>query len=223
MNKKILVLLIILTVIAGGFFYWLRTWQPEKPDFSIGNPEEAPTLFSKGDYKIEEREDGKYIVVEKVGLTAMIPEEWKVEREGNDIPKPEYWVRLFSKDYEPSPRTVTLPGKGCRIDISAWTSKESNQKRKEIIQDLKNNDKSSIDEIYEEEGYEYNSVKISGYEGIEQMSSEKHKLSEFVQLISIDIPINDKEIITLYIDFPPDDRGKCTKIWEEFLKNIVIE
>ena len=221
MNKKTWILLIVLVVAIGGFFYWWLS-QP----IEVEEPEEKsqpPTLFAKEDYKIEEREDGKYIVVEKVGLTAKVPEGWKIEIEGDDIPQPEYWVRLFSKDYEPSPRTVTLPGKGCRIDVSVWTSKESNQKRKEIIKDFKNNDKSSIGEIYREEGYEYNPVKISGYDGIEQMSSENHKLSEFVQLISIDIPINDEEIITLYIDFPPDDKEKCTKIWEEFLENITIE
>ena len=91
MRKKIIILLIILAATAGGFLYWLWTWQPEKPDLSIGHPEKAPTLFSKGDYKIEERADGKYIVVEKVGLTCKVPEGWKIEIRGDDIPEPEYW------------------------------------------------------------------------------------------------------------------------------------
>ena len=227
MNKKALIFLIILAAIAGGFFYFWEVWLPaqiEKEQKMSEEKTQPPTLFRKEDYKIEEREDGKYIIVEKVGLTAKVPEGWRVKIEkGSSYPEPGYWIRLFSEDYKPSSYTITLPGGGCRIDISGWISQESNQKRKKIIQDLENNDTSSVGEIYNKEGYEYRLIKVSGYKGIEQRNSEDHKLSKFIHLISVDIPINDENIVTLYIDFPPDNKEKCMEIWKKFLENVVIE
>ena len=33
MNRKVWIFLIVLVVVAGGFFYWFWTWQPsEEPD-----------------------------------------------------------------------------------------------------------------------------------------------------------------------------------------------
>jgi len=73
MNKK-LIFLAILFLIIGGLFYFLFIWEiPEEQETSQG-----PTLFAKEDYKIDEREDGKYIVVEKVGLTCKVPEKIKL-------------------------------------------------------------------------------------------------------------------------------------------------
>lgn len=74
MKKKIWIFLIILVLLAGGFFYWWSNRQSEEEE------SQPPTLFSKEDYKIQEREDGKYIVVEKVGLSCKVPEGWRIEK-----------------------------------------------------------------------------------------------------------------------------------------------
>jgi len=225
MRKKTLILLaVLLIIILGGFFYFWYIWIPkeiEKEENLSKTP--PPTLFSKDDYKIEERNGEKYVVIEKIGLTAKVPEGWKIEKKQTADIGPQYWVRLLSGNYKPSPRTVTIPGKGCRIDISAWISEDSNRERKQIIEDLKNGNKNSIEKIYPEEGYNYTLIDVDNYDAIEQKTSKDHILSEFVQAVLTDIPINKDKILTFYIDFSPSDKEICMNAWKEFLRNVEIK
>ncbi|MDD5738583.1 MAG: hypothetical protein PHY72_01495 [Candidatus Pacebacteria bacterium] len=74
-SKKLAIFLIlgvvILAGIAGIFYY------KYKSNGVYGELAEPPKLFEKGDYKVEDRADGQYIVVDKVGLTAKVPDGWR--------------------------------------------------------------------------------------------------------------------------------------------------
>ena len=215
MNKKTWILLTVLVVVIGGFFYWWLS-QP----IEIEEPEEKsqpPTLFAKEDYKIEEREDGKYIVVEKVGLTAKVPEGWDIKIEGDDIPEPEYWVNLSSPDAEVKDILI----KGCGISIMAGIAKENTEEVKNNINLIQENPDVKPEEIsYIYKDYIFEVVKIINHQGLKWISPEK---PVFGQATGIDIPTGDEKLISFSTQFPPGYKEKCSPIWEEFLKNLVIE
>jgi len=215
MNKKTWILLIVLVVAIGGFFYWWLS-QP----IEIGETEEKsqpPTLFAKEDYKIEEREDGKYIVVEKVGLTCKVPEGWNIKIEGDDIPEPEYWVNLSSPDAEVKDILI----KGCGISIMAGIAKENTEEVKNNINLIQENPDVKPEEIsYIYKDYIFEVVKIINHQGLKWISPEK---PVFGQATGIDIPTGDEKLISFSTQFPPGYKEKCSPIWEEFLKNLVIE
>ena len=63
----------------GAAFYYLWYVLPPSNEEN-GEPQtQPPTLFAKDDYKIENRSDGTYIVVEKVGLTAKVGSGWEIK------------------------------------------------------------------------------------------------------------------------------------------------
>jgi len=214
MNKK-LIFLAILFLIIGGLFYFLFIWEiPEEQETSQG-----PTLFAKEDYKIDEREDGKYIVVEKVGLTCKVPEGWSIEKKITPDIEPQYWVDLYSPDMATTVNNILTDG--CVIDIMAITAKQTNEKIRENIKLLKESPEKS-DEIKEDYilAEKVKIVKIDESEAIEIISQANKNLG---QAINIDIPIKSDKWISFNIAFPLKHKEKCFSIWEEFIKNIIIE
>jgi len=214
MSKK-LIFLAILFLIIGGLFYFLFIWEiPEEQETSQG-----PTLFAKEDYKIDEREDGKYIVVEKVGLTCKVPENWDIEIKRTPDIEPQYWIDLYSPDIATTTNDILTDG--CVIDIMAITAKQTNEKIRENIKLLKENPEKS-NEIKEDYilAKEVKIVKIDESEAIEIISQENKNLG---QAINIDIPIKSDKWISFNIAFPLSYKEKCSPIWEEFIKNIIIE
>ena len=43
------------------------------------------------------------------------------------------------------------------------------------------------------------------------------------QIAGLNIPIENERLISFDTQFPPGYKEKCSPIWKEFLKNIVIE
>ena len=216
MNKKILISLIILAVIAGGFFYWWFIWElPQEEGKETSQP---PTLFAKEDYKIEEREDGKYIVVEKVGLTCKVPEGWRIEVEkGSGYPEPGYWINLYSPDAE----IFDVLTKGCGISIMTGIAKENAEEIKNNIKLIEENPEVKPEEIsYIYKDYTFEVIIISNHQGLKWISPEK---PVFGHATGVDTPIGDEKLISFSTQFPLGFKEKCSPIWEEFFKNIVIE
>ena len=218
MSKK-LIFLVILSLIIGGLFYFLFIWEvPKEP----GQETSGPTLFAKEDYKIDEREDGKYIVVEKVGLTCKVPEEWDIKIEGDDYPESEYWVNLSSPDAE---FTSIILTKGCKIGIVVGTTETQIKEIKESIKIAENSQKNSeicsiVLGTSECGEHIFKKIEISEYQALEHIIPI-HEL--FGESITINIPINENNMIGLEGVFPKGHKEKCSPIWEEFINNIIIE
>jgi len=214
MNKK-LIFLAILFLIIGGLFYFLFIWEiPEEQETSQG-----PTLFAKEDYKIDEREDGKYIVVEKVGLTCKVPENWDIKIEGDDIPEPEYWVNLSSPDIATTTGNILV--KGCILNTMVATAEETVQKIKEnikLLQEYPEKHENLKQDYILAESFEI--IDINNYLALKTISQKNKTIG---QGINIDIPIGNKNWINFNIGFPSEYEEKCSPIWEEFIKNIIIE
>ena len=215
MSKK-LIFLAILFLIIGGLFYFLFIWEiPEEPEQETS----GPTLFTKEDYKIDEREDGKYVVVEKVGLTCKVPEGWSVEKKMTSDVEPQYWVDLFSPDAE----IFDILIKGCGISIVGWESEEDYKETKTEIKTIEETEAKLI-KGFEEYKYEYEVIKISNYMGLKNKPSETdNKFTEYIKGENLDIPLKDYKILSLSTSFPPLEESRCTLIWQEFIKNIIIE
>ena len=216
MSKK-LIFLVILSLIIGGLFYFLFIWEvPKEPEQENS---QGPTLFAKEDYKIDEREDGKYIVVEKVGLTCKVPENWDIKIEGDDYPESEYWVNLSSPDLATTTGDVLT--KGCTLSVMVASAEETVQDIKKNIKLLQEHPEES-DTLKQDyilaETFEI--IKIDNYLALKTISQKRKIIG---QGINLDIPIKEENWINFKIAFPLEYEEKCSPIWEEFIKNIIIE
>ncbi len=209
-SKILLTIIVLAVVIAGGFFYWWLSQPVEESEEKT----QPPTLFGKEDYKIEERADGKFIAVEKVGLSCEVPEGWRIEKvRGSGYPESGFWVDLYSSDAE----IFDILTKGCGISIMAGTAEKSAKEIKENIRFIQETPEKS-DEIRKD--YEFEVIEINNYQGLEWIEPE---VPDIGQATGIDIPIGDDKLISIGARFPSGYKEKCSPIWEDFLRNVVIE
>lgn len=213
MRKKILFVFIILLIIVGGFFYW---WIPNHQDNQRSEP---PTLFEKGDYKVEDRADGKYIVVDKVGLTAKVPDDWEIKKvEGSSYPKPGGWVELYSPD---AGFESILLVRGCGISIMSGKAEEDYQEIQNIINILENNPNTNPEEFpYPYENYILEIMKINNYYALKWITPEKEITGK---IMGVSIPMKNYNLIDITTSLPPNYEEKCSLIWEKFIKNLKIK
>ncbi len=211
-SKKAVVLIVlgvvILAVVVGVFYYKSKN----SNEIVKQNP---PKLFEKGDYKVEDRADGKYIVVDKVGLTAKVPDGWRVEFEGDDMPDgtSQYWVNLLSQDA----KVVDILTEGCGISILSGVSEENFSEAKKNIESIQNNPQSAS-EI--RSGYNF-SVRNFGKKVALGWNSPERPITG--QVFGIDFPVQDNYVFGVEARILPEFKETCFPIWGDFVKNIVIK
>lgn len=215
-SAKIVIFLILTVVILaaiGGFFYFWKVYLPKNGGLG-GERSEPPKLFSKGDYKVEDRADGKYIVVDKVGLTAKVPDGWKVEFEGNDMPDgtSQYWVNLLSQDAE---KKSGLLMKGCGVSVLIGKNKDA-QDIKNAIENI-NDGMNKMKEIRPD--FVFNIITVSTKKALESVSPVR---KIFGEAISVNIP-TEENIIVLETRIPEGYENICSTIWEGFLETIDLK
>ena len=211
MKKKLFIILVILLAAIGGFFYWL--WQKPAPE----GPQ-PPTLFSKEDYQIEEREDGKYILIDKIGFSAKIPDGWTIEKQKTSDIEPQYWVDISSPD---SKIENSILVKECGISIVAGIAEENYEELKQEIEILRENpaiEPKEISSLYED--YELEIIKVKNYFALKWIAPENKLIG---QARGVDIPLLENKLLSLDTLTPPGYKEKCLPIWEEFLENIEIK
>ena len=221
MKKKSIIILLILAAVAGGFFYFWEVWLPaqiEKEQQKSEEKTQPPTLFGKEDYKIEEREDGKYIVVEKVGLTAKVPEGWRAEYKRTADIEPQYWIALLSPDAE----IFDILTKGCGISITCRTSEKDSQSIENKIKTIRESG-SKLVEGPDGYKYEYEITTLEDYVALKGTPAKDNKFNKFIKGESIDIVLGENKILSLDSTYPPSFESKCYPVWEKFLKDIIIE
>jgi len=165
-SKKLAIFLIlgaiILAGVAGVFYFKIKNGK------EFAGQTSAPKLFEKGDYKVEDRADGKYIVVDKVGLTAKVPDGWRVELKNTpDTGSSEYWVELLSSDAN----FDSLPKKGCKINILSVASKENTQTIQDMVNQAKVGQYRNKEAFFKD--YQYDVIQINGKDILRSISPEK--------------------------------------------------
>lgn len=216
-KAKIWILSVVVIVIVlgiGGFFYFWKVYLPKNAGLG-GERSEPPKLFSKGDYKVEERQDAKYIVVDKVGLTAKVPDGWKVEiKNTSDVDSNEYWVSLYSLN---ATGTDYLK-KGCKINVTATNGEEYNKDLRERIVKLKNNE--AVESYGIVKMIENKIIKINDGDALSWLS-DIHEIAG--QFAGLSIPIGLKTVLEMNASFAKDFSQQCSPVWEEFVKTIEIK
>ncbi len=217
MNKIIgliiALVIVVIIVIAGILFLFIPT-SSETGSVPLFEGQEPPTLFGKDDYQVETRGDGTYIVVEKVGLTAKVPEGWTIEKQETPDIETKYWVRLSSSDVVISHEVIT---NGCSINLSAGIEKINNQNTQDSITLLTQN---SANSEYIKEGYEFEIKSMNNHSALLWLSPQKELFGQFA---GADIPVGDNVMIAIDTAFPPGYQEQCQPIWQEFLDNLVIK
>ena len=235
-KRNFILLIIVIIMIAsmvGGYFFmgWKPTTKPIEEEEITYSP---PILFSADDYKIEEKLEGKFIVIEKVGFSAKAPKGWEVKKEGGKSyyspAGEEYYITMLSPDATTSEKTNTILGKGCGVSILVFTSdKKEIEEIRTVIDFLKEHPGATTKEVLSgvplkffsfTRDYTYKTREISNYSVLEGVLS-KNPL--FDQIIGIQIPLNEDKLIVLETGFPPGYKEKCLPIWEEFLKTVIIK
>lgn len=220
-KKSIIILIIALAILAGGFYVVWYVIPGAYIDNENQEPEtQAPTLFGKDDYQIVEKSDGIYIVVDKVGLTAKVPEGWTIEMEGDDYPEPEYWVNLYSSDF--STTTDDVLKSGCTINVVAQTAEKMYQDLKKNM-DILQEEPEKAPELLRKDyvlSEDFRLIQINKHIGLKLISSENAIIGGGK---NIKIPLEKYKIISLGLGFPLEYREICYTIWEEFLENVEIE
>jgi len=215
-KSKIWILLVLVLVIllgVGGFFYWKNYLA--KSNEQGGERSEPPRLFGKEDYRVEEKEDGKYIVVDKVGLRVKVPEGWRVEMKNTpDAEGNEYWVDMYSEN---ATGTSYLK-RGCGISIIVTKSEEYNQEIREKIVKLKNNE--SLESYGIVKIIENKVVNIENKEALGWLS-DVHEIAG--QFTGIGVPIGLKNVLEIKASFAKGFSSQCLPIWQEFMKTIEIK
>lgn len=227
-NKKrirLLLGLIILLLIVAGFFYWYekiaqQTAERLQNEGRVTEEERAakvPVLFGREDYQLQQKTDGQYIVIDRVGFSAKVPAGWKVEFETSShasVNQEECTVSLQSPDTD-AIKSSNLKN-GCAITISAGFNPEVNSATKEKINRLSSTS-TNYDDLLDKK-IAYSIIDISGNKILHSAIIETYG-----QGVGIKIPIKEKENIDIYSFFPKAEKEKCAQVWDEFIKNITLK
>jgi len=208
MQKNVIIIFVIaVAIIAGGVFV---LYQYELAD-------DVFSLFAKKDYKIKERDEGVYIIIDSIGFTAKAPDGWIAEIQEDDLPGVgvEYWVKVTSADLEGYPEI----GEGCGFSIGVTIDEERNQKVKDEIEFVQKNP-----EKFNELGYDFkyaSSGMISGKPALFWLSSD----ADFPmrQMNGVTVPLGGERLLSISSGTIPGYNEICLPIWQKFLMAIKIE
>lgn len=209
-TKQILIpFILVLTIIILAGVVLIRYWHQTSGG--------AEVSFAKEDYRIEERDDATYIVMDRVGFTAKVPNGWAAEIKYDDLPggRVEYWVSVASSDLEGYPEI----GQGCGFSIGTTIDEVLNQKIKDEIKFVQENPTR-----FEELGYniEYATpVMVSGKSAFFWISPGVEPPMR--QITGVTIPWGGDILLSLSSGTVPGYNEVCLPIWNEFLTGVVIE
>lgn len=199
---------VVILAVAGGFFYYKI-----KVNQNLVT-QKAPKLLEKGDYVVEERADGKYIVVDKVGLSAKVPDGWQVEFEGSDMPDgtSQYWVNLLSQDAE---KTSGLLTRGCGISVLVGNNQDS-----QIVKNAIENMDNGMQHLQDTKpDFLFELTTISTKKAIKSTSPTR---KIFGQSISVNVPI-EESLAVIETRIPEGNESACLPVWEDFIDGINIK
>ena len=205
-----LILVVIILALGAGFFYYKVKANRDLVDLNST----VPKLFEKGDYRVEDRPDGQYIVVNKVGLTAKVPDGWRVEFENNTPPnEKEYFIKLYS----PNATGTDYLKNGCEIGIIVGNEEENNQNIRKEIQQVRDG------VINCENNFPGTVCEVSNIGAREVLKWASKDLGMIGQFLGVRVPIGEKDIIGISTSFSALSKDQCALDWQNFLKYIAIK
>ena len=217
MQRKVLIPLIVLAIVVGGFFYAWYVWIPAQIAKETKSSSQPTKWSSYKNYLIERKIDGTLLVVNKeAGVNFNIPKGWKVEKNGNGK---EWWLNIYSSDARMNADKFLIAG--CKIMVEVEYQKDEANFVKHDIQQIETKGKSTKNEtgkIVEEKKV----IKVSNHKGVQtSIKAKEPKIAKKMGLlIKVEIPINSNELTRIEFNSHED---KCNQEFKEFLKNLAIK
>ncbi len=210
--KTFLIVSLLLILIAGLYIFLDYLEYRKETNFVEFEIYKFIEHESIDNYEIIETDKGKMVVNEKAGLSFMVPDNWRAEK-NSEIEE----IELFSFDVDLSGigLETTFPRNGCIIKtgIVRFIDNYSNQTRRpEIITDKIEGREELIEDIQE----------IISIDKRLSLKTIRFKSSDAGRIIFIETPLND-EIYHFGISFPLISEEECLKSFNKFLETISIE
>jgi len=198
MKKKIIIALVSILIVLGGFFCW---WQKretpiDKWDSAEVSPEE--------DYILKETSQEKIVENEKMGLIYEIPKDWILENGNPTI--------FYSPDTEFKEKTSVILEKGCKIYIYiSYIKTNIDTLEKFISADFsKLSSEIKLDES--------STVKVNNYLALRN----KYHVEKFeMSYISVDFPY-EGNLYKILISSPIEEIEACEVKFNEFLETVSV-
>ena len=109
MKKKIIIALVSILIVLGGFFCW---WQEDRIETFFENRKLEKIVAPSKDYSVIEEHGEKFILNEKDRFKVKIPANWKIELgEDREILESNREITLYSTDFS------YRPPEGCLINV----------------------------------------------------------------------------------------------------------
>jgi hypothetical protein len=211
MKKKNLVIILLIVFIIIAAIVVITYWKSQKNGELEGNSYDVPKLFGKEDYKIEERQDGKYVVIDKIGFSAKAPDGWRVEYEKTPSLNDEFIISMYSPDHEGGSYTK----KGCGISITVGSSDEYYQDIKDEILRIKNNEPVQSQRMV---NLIENKIKEISQKEVIFWLSEVHPVAG--QFTGITTIFDTDIVLDVSASFADKFQEQCLPVWEEFYQSI---
>lgn len=195
-----LVIFALIAMLIGGISLWLK-YAEEAEEWLPGVEFEPPE-----NYVFKDTPEGTIVENKNAGISFKVPENWTVDKK--EIGIDQWVVNVLSPDAELNEAGLLIGGCGVGILI-VYDNIMADSVRFRI-----ENPERSSGEV--SGGYEV--LKISSYSALKMILENP----EWGRGVAIKIPREDK-IYIFETRFLPDETGKCSQAFEEFLKGISIE
>ena len=210
MKKSYLFICIAISLVLILFLYWWFFMPIKENSAEIM----GVSLFNRQDYQIEERSNEKYIVIDSIGFSAKIPDNWKLEWVNEtDQDQNATFVNILSPDAEMN----KTKKQGCGLSIMAQTNRESYIGVLDNIRII-STEPSKAELI--RKNYNFNVFAIDNYPSIKWESPTKPMVGT---VFGIDIPLKQFVLVNIGMRISPEAMSTCLPIWEKFLDSISIK
>ena len=201
-NKKVVISLVVVLVLAGGFFYWQNRETPlEKWETSEISPKES--------YIIKETSEEKIVENKNVGLSFKIPKDW--------ITKEENPASLHSLDAEFSEIRSDVLKNGCQIEVLTSYIKTNLTTLEEYL----NKDFLEWSSVIEID--EFQKTEVSNYSALKYRYHVKQDRPDRIKMAYVSINIPSKQYLyKILLAAPLQEAEHCESEFEDFLETISI-
>ncbi|MCK4781615.1 hypothetical protein KAS79_01675 [Candidatus Parcubacteria bacterium] len=196
-KTKIIVLIAILLILAGGIFLWNE--RREKQGMGFANLE---------NYTVKETSEGKLVEIKDIGLSFNIPEGWR-------IGIPDYGTQIFFYSPDEKEKNRFLINEGCKIDIEVEQRKVDINKIEEEIDSYTLGYLSANNEI----------ITVDNRQALK--SSEELSESLNLYHVMVFVPYNnlfcEDKIYSFGLFSNLKDKERCSQEFDKFLETISIK
>ncbi|TSC56957.1 MAG: hypothetical protein Greene071421_467 [Parcubacteria group bacterium Greene0714_21] len=205
MNKKLVIVgVVLLIALGGGIFLWQKNQKEKENQYNA-----TPTTWSQaGEYKITESPDGTLVQNQKAGFSFKVPEGWKIKDESDGV---DYSLNLLSPEVKFDPDNFLL--EGCFMSIETIFDKASVSNVRASIQ-------------YANKDLSEKIVQIGPYQALQRtispsvVSTDPEVLKKVRDVVQVELPINEEILVSFILNTKKDYTERCLTFLNQTLSQI---